>query len=186
MNTVGRTDEELMQGYMAGDKSSFEELYKRYEAKIYTLLRRRVGINSMEVIDDLFQASWLKLHRAKDIYDPNKKFSSWFYAISLNVVRDYFRKSSTKNKFTVKQDELETLSLEDSNSVENMIIEKDLLREVEKYLPTLTDLQREVILLSDWEGMKSKEISEMLKIPDNRVRQLLYRARVALRKRVEL
>jgi len=174
------TDEELMNGYAMGDSEVFSILFERYKKKTYSFLSRRIGSSHYHDVDDLFQISWLKVHKYRKNYSPDRKFSTWLFGIMINVIRDYFRQVRWKYE-TSFYSESEQASSANSQNMENEILNKDILKKLEEHLDRLSESQKEVVLLSDWEGFSSKEISKMLGLADGAVRQLLFRARQGLR-----
>ena len=83
------TDEELMVRYIGGDEIAFQEIFERYRGRIYAYLKRR--ISDAKMVDDLFQTTFLNLHRSRGRYSEKHPFSAWLFAVCRNVVRDHFR-----------------------------------------------------------------------------------------------
>lgn len=173
-----RADEELMISYRNGDQGSFQELYSRYEKRLHGFMMRRLSPNRKSMITDLFQITWLKVHQAKNRFNPSQKFSNWFFTIALNTLRDHLKES--RHKFEVDLDE-KTLAAEGDEATKNDPILREELRSLEASLASLNPSHREILLLSDWEGFPSKEIAEMVKLSDGAVRQILLRARMRLK-----
>src|SRR5262245_27646931 len=98
---VGRTqyreakDEELMRLYCKGDERAFDELFTRYAGKIHGFLLRRVGNKALA--DDLLQRTFLRLHKSRDLYNPDEPFSPWLYTVANNLRRDDAR-AQMRNK----------------------------------------------------------------------------------------
>jgi RNA polymerase sigma factor (sigma-70 family) len=80
----------LMAAYQEGDTAAFEQLYSRYEQKIYNFLLRRLG--DKELCHDLFQEIFLKLHRARHEFDPQHSFSTWLFTIVNNTLKNEFKR----------------------------------------------------------------------------------------------
>jgi RNA polymerase sigma-70 factor (ECF subfamily) len=83
-------DETLMARYVAGDARAFEELFRRYEPRAYAYFLKRTG--SPERAEDLYQALFLRVHRARDSYDPGRSFSPWFFQIARRLLVDDCRR----------------------------------------------------------------------------------------------
>lgn len=84
------TDEELMRSYQQGDFYAFEKLYGRYSGRVYGYLKKR--LRGSELIDDLHQTVFLKLHEVRWQYNTNLKFAPWLFVITKTSMLDHLRK----------------------------------------------------------------------------------------------
>lgn len=171
-------DEELMSAYIAGDKMAFQFLYDRYEDRLLGFFRRRLSSRQRAIAPDLFQATWLKVHQARAKFDRAHKFSSWFFTIALNTLRDFV--GEARHRFETPDDSI--ISQTASSSSEEL---KHDLNQLETLLDRLPSFQREVILLSDWEELSSKEIAVMYDTSDGNIRQMIFRTRKQLKSWLE-
>lgn len=76
----GLSDEALMDRYARGDGAAFDELFARYQERAYAFFLWRVG--SAEHAADLYQELFLRIHRARERYDPGRPFAPWFFQIA--------------------------------------------------------------------------------------------------------
>src|SRR5690606_34300369 len=74
------SDEQLFLRYTDGDEEGFRVLMERYEPRIQGFLRKR--LNDEERVEDLTQDTFLRIHRARESYDPSRKFSTWIHTIA--------------------------------------------------------------------------------------------------------
>jgi RNA polymerase sigma factor (sigma-70 family) len=88
------SDEELMCAYADGDGEAFSRLYERHSGKVYAYLQKR--LRDRTLVDDVFQASFLKLHRYRRRYDPSFPFQPWLFTITRTVMLDTLKKHSFK------------------------------------------------------------------------------------------
>lgn len=178
------SDEKLMRGYAAGDLSAFGELYSRYEKKIYNFFLRRLG--DPERAADLFQEAFLRLHRNRAHFDTRQSFAPWFYTIANNLVRDELRAKHGVQFETY----IETIEVEDSPppsslaGPEESMAAAEFREKLEKALATLPETQKEVLILSRFEGLKHGAIARITGRSEVAVRQLLYRALQNLRRQL--
>jgi RNA polymerase sigma-70 factor (ECF subfamily) len=170
-----RSDEELMMLYAKGSPEAFQELYGRYQNKLYGFLKKRIAKSHSLTADDLLQVTWLKAHSNRSKFDPNYKFSSWIYTIALNSLRDYT--GLVRHEMEIASDEIEARSGDQNTLQDEIAIQQEKLDEITHMLELLPQVQRDILVLSDWEGFESKEIARMLGISDGAVRQKLFRAR---------
>ena len=87
---MDESDEVLMARYASGDAAAFQELFRRYERRIYGFLLRRSS--SPERAADLFQDLFLRLHRFRSTFRPDRSFSRWLFQIARNVLADDVRR----------------------------------------------------------------------------------------------
>ncbi|MBI2087885.1 MAG: sigma-70 family RNA polymerase sigma factor [Deltaproteobacteria bacterium] len=175
METV--TDEKLMTMYAGGDASAFRELFSRYEKRIYNFFLRRLG--DPDRAADLFQETFLRLHQNRRRFDSRYPFTAWFYTIANNLVRDELRR-----KRGVQFDAMEAEdSLPPSRLAgpEESMAAAEFKEKLERALEMLSQAQKEVLILSRFEGLKHGVIARITGRSEVAVRQLLYRALQNLR-----
>src|SRR5690606_5539182 len=73
-----------------GEERAFEELLRRYERPVFTLVLRMV--RDRELAEDLAQEAFVRAFQAIRSYDPSYKFSSWIFKIANNLTIDHLRK----------------------------------------------------------------------------------------------
>src|SRR5476649_2776842 len=91
MRMLDKTDEELMALYQNGDEQAFGMLYARHSGRVYGFL-----VNSLKdkaLADDVFQSTFMKLHRARSTYDPSFPFIPWLFTVCRGVMIDHIRKA---------------------------------------------------------------------------------------------
>jgi RNA polymerase sigma-70 factor, ECF subfamily len=161
------SDGELMIRYQAGEEAAFEEIYARYGKKIYRFLMRRLG--QPDDCAELFQETFLRLHRGRSSYKPEMPFKTWLYTIANNLVRDSLR-IKMRSRPAQATEVIE-------NSLERAIPDgKYKLQSFKEAFASLTDDQREAIVLSLFEGLKYEEISRVTGRSTEAVNQLIQRA----------
>src|SRR5207249_4978501 len=75
-------DATLMRNYRDGDARAFDALYARYAPRIHAFLLRLVADRARA--DDLFQVTWLHVHRARATFRDGESFAPWIYTIANN------------------------------------------------------------------------------------------------------
>lgn len=169
---VEETDEDLMVAYQNGDQQAFLKLYQRYSGKVYGYLRSR--LSNREAVDDLFQATYLKLHKARRQYNPVYPFAPWLFTICRTAMIDGLRKEAAKRDVPVDSfDGLEP-AMDHTASAEGSEIPID----------ALTEAQRELIGLRFKKGLSFNEISEQLNISAQTARKRVSRIIRKLRERI--
>ncbi len=83
------TDEELMVLYQEGHEDAFNRLYRRYSDRVYGYLRKR--LNDPHAANDVFQASFMKLHRSKAQFNSTYTFAPWLFTVVRSVLLDWHK-----------------------------------------------------------------------------------------------
>jgi RNA polymerase sigma-70 factor (ECF subfamily) len=167
-----RSDEELMIAYQAGDTAAFEEIYNRYGKKIYGFLMHR--LTNPDTSAELFQETFLRLHRGRDLYRPGMPFKPWLYAIANNLVRD---------RLKAKQPKIARIAAEDAENLTPAVPDgSHTLVSFREAMASLTQDQREALILSRYEGLSYEQIGRVMGRSTEAVNQLIQRALRQLRK----
>lgn len=170
------TDEDLMVLVQAGSDDALATLMDRWRAPLYGFLTRRVG----DASDDVFQESWIRVVRARDRFDPKRRFSTWLFQIANNLCRDRWRRLSARGR-ALEAFNLETMATRVPQA-EPSIDEGDPMRERVLALP---ERQREVLVLRYYQDLSEADIAEVLGIPRGTVKSRLHTAVKALRSVME-
>ncbi len=175
------TDEELLAEHVAGNRDAMAQIIRRYEKELYAFLQRFVGDHA--VAEDLFQDTFIQVHRNAAGFDAQRRFRPWVFTIAANKARDYLRANGRRttqslNNFTGDDDNTTFLDLMQSGTAPPVV---DLAREediaqVQVVLESLPAHYREVLLLSFYHQFAYKQMSEMLGIPLGTVKSRLHAA----------
>jgi len=162
------SDEQLMAAFSRGAVNAFAELFLRYKQPLFGFFRRRIADAAQA--EELTQETFLAVLRAAQHYRPSATFRTYLYAIAFNVLRSYRRKAVFRAMFwSTKEHEPAT-----RNSLDGEMVLRDAVGRLER-------VDREILLLREFEQLSYAEIAEVLRLPLNTVRSRLLRARTALR-----
>jgi RNA polymerase sigma-70 factor, ECF subfamily len=162
------SDEQLMVAFSRGSTDSFGELFSRYKQPMFGFFRRR--LRDPAQAEELTQETFLAILRASSHYEPSATFRTYLYAIGFNVLRAHRRKTAFRAMFH---------GIEDREAVARNTMDSDLwLRDA---VNKLERIDREILLLREFEQLSYAEIAGLLRLPLNTVRSRLFRARTALR-----
>ena len=167
----------------------FEEIYEEFHPKILNYLARLMGPNEAE---DTAQVVFAKVSRGLDSFKGQSKLSTWIYRIATNTAIDKLR--SPAHRHASGQ-----IPLEDSTPFENntsritqsqpptdqKIIRKEMSDCVREYVDRLPPDHRTVLVLSELEGFKNREIADILQITLENVKVRLHRARARLKEELD-
>jgi RNA polymerase sigma-70 factor, ECF subfamily len=179
------TDEDLVVAFQSGDIPAFDQLVRRWDRKIQGVIYRLVG--NHDEARDLSQEAFLKAYRALGTFKQEARFSSWLYQIAINATRDRLRRRRRRTDLSLDDvEEKGEASLRDARpSALDLIESNDLSRAVAAAMAALSEEQREVVILKEYEGLTFPEIAETLDVPLSTVKTRLYRGLGQLRVRLE-
>jgi len=164
------SDEQLMSAFSRGSSDAFNELFKRYKQPLFGFFWRRLVDRAHA--EELTQETFVAVIRAAPRYEPSAQFRTYLYAIALKILRAYRRKAAFRATF------LGSPAEHVEPAAESGVVMQLFMREA---LRKLDSMDREILLLREFEQLSYAEIAELLKLPVNTVRSRLFRAREALR-----
>jgi RNA polymerase sigma-70 factor, ECF subfamily len=164
------SDEALMLDFQRGSREAFEELYLRYRVPLFGFFRRR--LENAARAEDLAQETFLAVIRAIARYRPQAPVRTYLYGIALKLLAAERRKPAHES---VEASDVD-LAIEDAT--ETALWVRQALKE-------LAPTEREILLLREFEQLSYAEISDLLRLPVNTVRSRLFRARMALKERLD-
>lgn len=164
----------------------FENIFDEYSDRVYKIAYKFV--NNPDEASDIVQDTFLKIYRNIEYFKNvnRERTISLIVIYAKNASLDLLRKKSRKNKHFSStysdDDEVENDELpDDTDTPEEIIINRDIGERLAKYINMLPDSQREVIMLKYYHEMKEKEIAEILNITESTVSTRLSRAKEKLR-----
>jgi RNA polymerase sigma-70 factor (ECF subfamily) len=170
------TDEELLRELQAGDTDSLGVLVARWEQPlfrfVYRLRPRR------EDARDICQETFLRILKKSHRFRKGSRFSTWMYQIALNLCRDQARRSKRWNRIIAETPELPDRPqgplaprpADPAQTAEHREKSAAVLWAVDGLPPD----QREVVVLKEFEGLKFREIAQILDCPESTVKSRMY------------
>ncbi len=165
-------DETLMGRYADGDDAAFDELFLRYEPRAYGYFASRTG--SADRAQDLYQELFLRIHRARDSYDPARAFSPWFFQIAHRLLIDDARRAYRSQEQPYGNLEPRAIA---ATAADGMLEREALARVLE---PLSAD-ERYVLVSAKAEGVSYQELAVQLGKSVDAVKQMASRAMRRLR-----
>lgn len=183
---VDFVDQQLVIRSQQGDMTAFAELINLYKQKIFTYAYRMVG-NTQDA-EDIAQETFLRVYRHLANYDPQRRFSTWVYAIANNLCIDQLRRRRPTVSLDQPLNDEGDLFLEPTatdGDPEHEVEQMELHQMVETAIASLPESYRSVIVLRHLQNLSYEEISRVLDLPLNTVKTRIFRAREALCKRLK-
>lgn len=152
------------------DPDAFARFYQETERALYayTLSLTKDHHDALDIMQD----TYLKVRAAAHLYERRGKPMAWVFTIAKNLSRDRFR---LEGRFQDMED-----GMEDDARFSYVHDATDRLV-LETVLATLSEEEREIVLLHAVQGYKHREIANTLDIPLNTVLSKYRRALGKLR-----
>lgn len=180
------TDEALFHRYRsAGDSHAFETLVHRYEHELFGYLRRY--LHSAELAEEVFQATFLRVHLSRDGFETGRSFRPWVYSIATNQAIDMLRRERRHQR--VVHDEASAARKDHSllgavaahgRSPDEKASVHEEERQVRAAVRELSDAQRRAVELVYGQGLAYREAAVMMGVPVGTVKSRLHAALLSL------
>lgn len=173
-------DAELMVAFGAGDATAFDALFRRWSPRLLRYLERMVRDRALA--EELLQEAFLRVHRARDRYRADARFSTWLYTIATNLVRNEMRRPARRSPHlsTDAEDGVRLELVGERPDPERRIDSRRTGARVEKALGALPERQRAALWLTAVEGHSYAEVARALETTEKSVKSLVHRARSAV------
>ncbi len=182
------SDEELLTRFRAGETQAFGALVRRYERELYGYLRRYLGDG--DLAEDVFQNTFLQLFTKVGQYEAGRPVRPWLYTIATHQAIDALRRSGRHQALSLDQQQqdagdgevrslVELLEAKGPGPLEQVHGEERRQR-VRESVERLPDFLRQVVVLAYYQGLKYREIADILAIPVGTVKSRLHAALVKL------
>jgi RNA polymerase sigma-70 factor (ECF subfamily) len=181
-------DIRLMLAVRDDDAGAFEELMRRYQNRLITVLEHLVG--RREDAEDLAQEVFLRVYRARKSYSVGSLFSTWLFTIANNVASNARRGRARRREVRLDTRETGALSVRPLENVavassglmpSRRLDDAEMQDVIRAAMSTLNDRQRMALLLNKFEDMCYADIAQVMSLTPQAVKSLLCRARLALR-----
>ena len=171
-----KSDEDLMLEVKNGNLVAFDTLILKHQKPLVNYFYRHTG-NSEEA-NDLTQETFLRIHKSSPRYKNTAKFTTWIYHIARNIYLDYakYKKRHPSTSLDAEPYEKTEKFADKSISIEDKLTKDDLANKVKEAVSKLPEIYREVIILCEYQGLKSKEISKIIHCPEGTVWSRLHKA----------
>ncbi|MCH9016111.1 MAG: sigma-70 family RNA polymerase sigma factor [Gemmatimonadetes bacterium] len=169
-----------------GDRSAFGELVKNHMRRAYYVALGLVGSHDDAL--DISQEAFARAFDARDALDPERPFYPWLYQILRRLSFNHLRNRKTRRArldaeaHWIVADATSRAAVDDpARQVERLEVRERIGTAIEE----LSQWEREVFVLRQFEDLRYREIAELLKIPVGTVMSRLYSARRSLAAQLE-
>ena len=169
------TDLELVERIKTGDNDAFGQIVIRYERTVFNSAYRIVG--DKDDAADITQATFVKVFEKIETFNPNFKFFSWLYRISLNEAYNFRKRMMQVATIGMEPVADQPGPYEDFRQIERC-------EHLERALETMTYDYRVVIVLKHLMLLSYKEIATILEVPEKTIKSRLFSARQVLHRQL--
>ena len=173
-------DVRLMLAFREGQAAAFDELFRRWSGPLLRYLERMV--RDLATAEELVQEAFLRVHRARDRYSPDARFSTWLYRIATNLALNELRRPRRKLAHHSADDDATPELAGESPAPDDVVDARRRGAAVCEALGQLPEKQRAALCLAAVEGLSYAEVAAALEVTEKAVKSLVHRARTALAK----
>ncbi len=180
-------DQQLIDKVLTGDTNSFELIIIKYQRKLYATILNIV--KDSDVAQDIVQDAFMKAFEKLSSLRNKNQFYPWVKRIAINCALLGFEKNKRMVDVGNHSGNEENGDdffdrLTDYANPEEDLLNDELKRFVRRFVDSLPDKLRVVIILREVEDMSYEEIAEILNIPVGTVRSRLFNARQYIKQRL--
>lgn len=166
------------QRFLDGDESGFDELIRRYHDHLIWFIYRYV--RHFETAEDLAADTFMELIVHKKRYHFKSSFKTYLFSIAKNKAVDHIRREK-RIVFLPEETEADP----DIGTIEETILQDEEMKAVKNVLSSLHEDYATFLHLFIFEGMSPDEIAIIMKKTKKQIGNIAYRAKQALRQRLE-
>lgn len=182
-------DKQLISKIIDKNQNAFKQLVDKYQTSVINTCMGFVH-NKFDA-QDLAQEVFIEVYNSIDRFRGESKISTWLYRIavnkSLNFIRDNKKRTimkSIENFFTGNKNTEYEVSDDEKSQAEFNILNNEKSAALKQALESLPKNQKIAFILSKYDDLPYKKISEIMDISVSSVESLLFRARKNLQKKL--
>lgn len=167
-------DEIIMQRVKEGNLAGMSLLFERYHLRLYNFFLKLTM--QKDISQDLTQNLFYRMIKYKHTYKNEYTVKSWVYKMARNLHADYCKQQKKSDELFMKLDTVTREVIEDSDTYP-----EESYQQLERAFSALSDEQKEIIILSRYQGLKYEEISAITSQSVAAIKVAMHRAIKQLR-----
>jgi len=183
------TDIDVVRRILAGDVNAFEKLVARYQAYVFSIVRKHVPSENVEAVaHDIF----VRAYQSLPGYGQQSEFAKWLAGISVRTCAGFWRERYRRREVPVSRlgdahrQWLDTIMADESAEKFQRAGRQQEAREIlERALSQMGAQERMVLSLIHFEGCSVKEAAALMGVSAANVKIRAFRARNKLKKLLE-
>lgn len=182
--------EDLARRFKDGDDRAFDGLVRAYQSRMFNLAYRM--LNSREDAEEATQEIFVKVHGAIGDFRGDSKFTTWLYAVAVNVCRNRLRSVKRRAMFEVRSGDgyenqegvLVEAVTKAADGPQGRLESAEMMRLVEKTIAALPAEFSSVMVMRDIQGMSYEEIAAAVGCSLGTVKSRLSRSREIVKEKL--
>ena len=181
------SEQEHIKRFVSGDNGAFNFIIRKWQVPVYEIAYRYVG--SKQDAKDICQNTFVSVYRNLKKLKDNASFSTWIYRIAVNLCKDELKKRKRKINLDLSfkgYNKSGSDSLVEVNpDFEEDMMKKDIQEIIKRAVNSLSEEQKVVVILKEYQGLKFREVAEILKISENTAKSRMYYALKNIKSKLE-
>jgi len=172
------TDDSLLEAARSGDRKVLERLLVLEEPRLYAFGLRMCG--DPDDARDVMQDTMLAVARHIGSFRKDASLSTWMFQLARSACTKHRRRPVGAPGVHEVFPHEESGAVDQGQDPEQVAVANELAERLDAALQSLSEANREVIVLRDVEGLSAPEVAEILGISVDAVKSRLHRARAGL------
>lgn len=182
-------ENQLVKDLRDGDREAFRFLVEKYHVRV---IRTCMGfVHNSADAEDIAQEVFIEIIRSAASFRSESGLSTWIYRIAVNKSLNHLKRASRRRIVSFlagspSGEELyeKSLNVSSGEHTDDNLIRRDQAKALEKALESLPESQRTAFVLSRYEELSYREISDVMGLSVGSVESLIFRARKGLQQRL--
>ena len=165
--------------FLSGDKDAIDEVIRDYKDGLIYYIYSITG--DMELSEETAIDVFIKLYVDKPVFRGGSAFKTWLYTIGRNKAMDHVRKRSRLSEVPIEN----AYSVSTGENIEQDYIQQEEKSVLRRTVSRLKPEYSQILCLIYFENFDNSEAGKIMKKSGKQVRDLLYRAKNALKRELE-
>lgn len=183
MNETTKIENELIDKAVKGDGKAFEKLIRRYDGQIMNLLLNI--LKDPDDASDAYQNTFIKVYNSLGQFKKGSAFYTWLYRIAVNTAYSFYNKKPVHSEF---DENIHSPELTETHPAagDRELSDEEKRELVKKEIEKLSLQQKSVVYLKSYEGLKFREIADVLSLNEGTVKKYFHRAVENIKNSIDL
>ena len=177
----------LIRAAQRGDQDAFEQLVRAHDQSVLRLAMNL--LRSPEDARDVYQEAFLRVYRNLESFRFDCSFHTWLYRIVTNICLDHLRKRKVRKEepavVETSEGVLDRLDSHEEEAAaanpERNLWNRELKSRIDVALGELTPRERMVFELRHYQGLRLRNIGEIIGASEEAAKNCLFRATQKMR-----
>jgi len=175
------TGEELYKRFLAGDSRAFEELVALYEDELSGFIY--VNVRDFHEAEHLTIETFAQLALNKKAFKGKSTLKTYLFGIAKHLIAQHMKKR--KREQHISFEEIAELNIDNGETIYDILEKNDRKSVLKESMRELKKEYHAVLLLLYFEDMSYKQAGQAMNKSERQIKDLAYRAKAALKKKLE-